>query len=123
MKTAAVGPMLLLRVDDNPLPCQRQGEKALKEVIAALGTAFLDIRWVIEVMNSHLTFAPEGKFSGGASLYGVYRQRSTGAYSKEKVYSREKASTPAYLLVPLAFDAARLESSSLKSPLRSYLSK
>ena len=53
MKTAAVGPMLLLRVDDNPLPCQRQGEKALKEVIAALGTAFPGIRWVIQVMVTH----------------------------------------------------------------------
>ena len=33
MKAAAVGPILLLRVDDNPLPCQQQGAKALNRCI------------------------------------------------------------------------------------------
>jgi hypothetical protein len=33
MKAAAVGPILLLRVDDNPLPCQQQGAKVLNRCI------------------------------------------------------------------------------------------
>ena len=32
MKAAAVGPILLLGVDDNPLPCQQQGAKILDGV-------------------------------------------------------------------------------------------
>ncbi len=49
MKAAAVGPILLQRVDDNPLPCQA-GREGLKQVIAAFRTAFPDIHWVIEEM-------------------------------------------------------------------------
>ena len=33
MKAAAVGPILLLRVDDDPLPCQQQGAKILNRCI------------------------------------------------------------------------------------------
>jgi hypothetical protein len=53
MEAAAVEPILLLRVNDKPLLCQQQGAKDPRQVIAALGTAFPGIRWVIQVMVTH----------------------------------------------------------------------